>query len=324
MHVPDGFLDAPTCAATGAVAIAGVAYAYHRVPRERAARSRVPMAGLVSALVFAGQMVDFPVGSGTSGHLLGGALAAVLLGPATAIVCIAGVLIVQAVLFADGGIAALGANVTLVAIVAVLAGWAGFRVARRALPPLVTAVPLSAGIGALVSVPVAAVAFTVLFALGGQAPVPVGDLMVAMTGWHLAIGVGEAIITAGVVALVMAARPDLVYGADDLPEVVPSGRDGRIGQGVFAGSVLAVTLLVAGVASFYASEHPDGLEYVAQAQGFDGAAVESPVSGWPLSDYAVAGLAHERLSVGLAGVAGCLVTLGFVASVARTPRRTVG
>ena len=215
MHVPDGFLDAPTSIATGVVAAAGVAVALRGARRELDDRT-APMAGLVAAFVFAAQMINFPVGAGTSGHLLGGALAAVLVGPFTAALCLAVVLLVQALLFADGGITALGTNVTLFSVVAVGAGWLVFRGLQAVLPKRLTLVPVLAGVAAFVSVPVTAAAFVLLFALGGQAPVPLDSVLTAMLGWHVLIGLGEAMITALVVSSVVAARPDLVRGARPL------------------------------------------------------------------------------------------------------------
>lgn len=212
MHVPDGFLDAPTSIATGAVAAAGVAVALRRARTELDDRT-APLAGLVATFVFAGQMLNFPVAAGTSGHLLGGALAAVLVGPWSATLCLSVVLLVQALLFADGGLTALGTNITLMGIVGVWAGYAGFRLAQRLLPQRTSLIPLAAGFGALVSVPAAALAFVGLYQLGGQAPLDVMTLTTAMVGVHTLIGIGEALITMAVVASVVATRPDLVYGA---------------------------------------------------------------------------------------------------------------
>jgi cobalt/nickel transport system permease protein len=195
MHVPDGFLDAPTSVAAGVVAAAGVGLALRKARGELDDRT-APMAGLVATFVFAAQMVNFPVGLGTSGHLLGGALAAVLVGPWTGVLAVSVVVLVQALLLADGGITALGTNVTLLALVGV-----------------VGLLPVLAGLGALAAVPAAAAVFVGLYALGGTAPVPLGGLMVAMLGWHTLIGLGEAVITGLVVASVVAVRPDLVYGA---------------------------------------------------------------------------------------------------------------
>ena len=215
MHVPDGFLDAPTSVATGVVAAAGVAVALRGARRELDDRT-APMAGLVAAFVFAAQMVNFPVGAGTSGHLLGGALAAVLVGPFTGALCLAVVLLVQALLFADGGITALGTNITLFSVVGVGVGWLVFRLLQRVLPKRLPMVAVAAGFAALVSVPVTALAFVGLFAVGGQAPVPLGAVTTAMLSWHLVIGVGEALITALAVSSVVATRPDLVHGARPL------------------------------------------------------------------------------------------------------------
>ncbi len=212
MHVPDGFLDAPTSVATGVVAATAIAIALRGARRELDDRT-APMAGLVAAFVFAAQMLNFPVGAGTSGHLLGGALAAVLVGPYTAALCLSVVLLVQALLFADGGTTALGTNITLFSVVAVGAGWLVFRGLQTVLPTRLGLVPFLAGVAAFVSVPVTAVGFVGLFAVGGQAPVALGAVLTTMVGWHLVIGLGEALITALVVSSVVAARPDLVRGA---------------------------------------------------------------------------------------------------------------
>lgn len=215
MHVPDGFLDAPTSVATGVVAAVGVGLALRKARAELDDRT-APMAGLVAAFVFAGQMINFPVGAGTSGHLLGGALAAVLVGPWTATLCISVVLLVQGLFMADGGLTALGTNITLMAIVGVAVGYAVFRLVLAVLPRALGSVPVAAALGALVSVPAAATVFTVLFAIGGTADVATGKVLTAMVGWHLVIGIGEAIVTGLVVSAVLASRPDLVHGARGL------------------------------------------------------------------------------------------------------------
>jgi cobalt/nickel transport system permease protein len=212
MHVPDGFLDAPTSVVTGAVAVAGVGLALRGARKELDDRT-APMAGLVATFVFATQMLNFPVGAGTSGHLLGGALAAVLVGPWTGLLCVSVVLIVQSLLFADGGITAIGTNITLMAIVGVLVGWLVFRGLQALLPRRLALVAPAAFVGALASVPAAALTFVALYAVGGTAPIPLDTLTTAMLGWHAVIGLGEALITSLVVGSVIAVRPDLVYGA---------------------------------------------------------------------------------------------------------------
>ena len=212
MHVPDGFLDAPTSIATGAAAAAALGVALRKARNELDDRT-APMAGLVATFVFSAQMVNFPVGLGTSGHLLGGALAAVLVGPWTGLLAVSVVLIVQALLLADGGITALGTNISLLAVAGVVVGWFTFRLLQKLMPKRLGLVPVLAAVGALVSVPVAALVFVGLYAVGGTAPVPLDGLATAMLGWHTLIGLGEAVITGLVVGSVIALRPDLVYGA---------------------------------------------------------------------------------------------------------------
>lgn len=212
MHVPDGFLDAGTSVATGVIAAAAVGVALTRAKREQSDEYSVPMVGLVASFIFAGQMINFPVGAGTSGHLIGAALAAVLVGPWTAVLCLTAVLIVQSLLFADGGITALGTNITLMGVVATFAAWGVFSVLRRLLPQRASMVTVAAAVAALLSVPVAAAAFTLVYAIGGQVPIDITLLASTMVGWHAIIGLGESVITGVVVSAVVAARPDLVYG----------------------------------------------------------------------------------------------------------------
>jgi cobalt/nickel transport system permease protein len=212
MHVPDGFFDAPTSVATGVAAAGAVAVALRGARRELDERT-APLAGLAATFVFAAQMFNFPVGAGTSGHLMGGVLAAVLVGPFTAVLCLSVVLLVQALLFADGGITALGTNVLLLGVVAVVVGWLVFRGLQTLLPTKLGLVAPLAAVAAYVSVPVAALAFVGLYAVGGTAPIPLDSLTTAMLGWHALIGLGEAAITGLVVGSVVATRPDLVHGA---------------------------------------------------------------------------------------------------------------
>src|SRR6478735_10311919 len=203
MHVPDGFLDAPTSAATGAVAAVCVGTALIKARRELDDRT-APMAGLVAAFVFAVQMLNFPVASGTSGHLIGGALAAVLVGPWTAVLCLSVVFMVQCLLFADGGITALGTNITLMGLTTVAVGYLVFKVLQAVMPKRLSLVPLQAGIGAFVSVPVAAVVFVVLYSIGGTADIPLDSLATAMVGVHVLIGIGEGVITFLAVGAILA------------------------------------------------------------------------------------------------------------------------
>jgi cobalt/nickel transport system permease protein len=215
MHIPDGFINAPVSAAAGALAIGGIAVALKRSSRELDDRT-APMAGLVAVFIFAVQMLNFPVGAGTSGHLLGGALAAILVGPYTGALAVSVVLLIQALMFADGGLSALGLNIVNVAFVTVLVAWPLFRLLARVLPRSRIAWMGAAGVAALVSVPASAAAFALQYALGGTGTFAPGTVLAAMVGTHVVIGIGEGVITALTVGAVLAARPDLVHGVHDL------------------------------------------------------------------------------------------------------------
>lgn len=212
MHIPDGFIDGPTSLAAGAVATGGIAVALRKAG-EDALESRAAMTGLVAAFVFAAQMLNFPVASGTSGHLLGGLLAAVLVGPWLGSLAITVVLVVQSLLFADGGISALGLNILNMAFVPAFVAYGLFLLARRSLPSTRGGVLSATATAAMASVVLAAVAFTVEFAIGGTSAVSLSAVSAAMIGVHVLIGIGEAVITTLTVGAVMATRPDLVYGA---------------------------------------------------------------------------------------------------------------
>lgn len=330
MHVPDGLLDAPTSLATGAVAAAGISLALRKARSELDERAG-PLAGLTAAFIFAAQMINFPVGIGTSGHLMGGALAAVLLGPWTGVLAVSVVLLVQSLLFADGGLTALGTNITLMGLTTVVVGWVVTRAVLVVLPRRPASVVPAAAIGAFFSVPAAAALFVVLFVAGGAASLPVGGLTASMLGWHTLIGLGEAAITGMTVSAVIAVRPDLVYAAHGLQpalqlkraddslietpvEPVPVARRGR---GLLIGGSL-VTVMLAGLVSLFASSRPDGLDYVAADQGFADAVGEHPLGDFLLADYGeVAGL-----PLGLAGLLGVLVTVVLGALVFRIVRRS--
>jgi cobalt/nickel transport system permease protein len=212
MHIPDGFIDAPVSIAAGVIAVGGIAIALRGARRQLDDRL-APMAGLTAVFVFAMQMINFPVAAGTSGHLIGAALAAVLVGPWAAVLAISIVLVVQALVFADGGLSALGLNIVNLALVATLAAWLVFRLLVKIFPKKEFSVVVAAGLAGFVSVPVSALAFATEFWLGGTAPISVGAVFAAMGGVHVLIGVGEGLITGLVVAAVLAVRPDLVYGA---------------------------------------------------------------------------------------------------------------
>ncbi|MDX3387693.1 energy-coupling factor ABC transporter permease [Streptomyces niveiscabiei] len=322
MHVPDGFIDAPTSAVTGAVAAGAVAVSLRGARRELDERT-APLAGLVAAFIFAVQMLNFPVAAGTSGHLLGGALAAILVGPYTGVLCVSVVLLMQGILFADGGLTALGVNITDMAVVTTVVAYAVFRGLVRVLPRGRRMITAASFVAALLSVPAAATAFTLLYAVGGTTDVSIGKVAGAMIGVHVLIGIGEAAITALTVGAVVAVRPDLVHGARGLQAPLKLRVGGELVDAVApapspVGAVsrkklwlggLAASLLLAGVVSFYASANPDGLEKVAADKGLDTRVEEHAAADSPLADYGVKDVQNARLSGGLAGVIGVTVTV---------------
>ncbi|MFJ6797789.1 energy-coupling factor ABC transporter permease [Streptomyces sp. NPDC091268] len=337
MHVPDGFIDAPVSAAAGVVAVAAVAVSLRGARRELDERA-APLAGLVAAFIFAVQMLNFPVAAGTSGHLLGGALAAILVGPYTGVLCVSVVLLMQGVLFADGGLTALGVNVVNMAVVTVVVAYALFRGLLKLLPGSRRSVTAAAFVAALLSVPAAAASFTLFYAVGGTTDVPLTKVFGAMAGVHVLIGIGEAAITAATVGAVLAVRPDLVHGARglaaplklrvggalvDVPAAAPvpaAAAGARSTRGMWA-TGLATALLLAGVASFYASSSPDGLEKVAADQGIDRNVSEHAAADSPLADYGVKDVDDARLSGGLAGVIGVGATVVAGTGIFWTVRR---
>lgn len=217
MHVPDGFIDAPISAATAVVAAGAIAVSLRGARRELDERT-APLAGLVAAFIFAVQMLNFPVAAGTSGHLLGGALAAILVGPYTGVLCVSVVLLMQGILFADGGLTALGVNITDMALTTTVVAYAVFRGLVKVLPRTRRSITAASFTAALLSVPAAALVFTLLYSLGGTTDVSLGKVATAMIGVHVLIGVGEAAITALTVGAVIAVRPDLVHGARGLEQ----------------------------------------------------------------------------------------------------------
>ncbi len=212
MHIPDGFINGATSAGFGLAAAGGLGAALRQTGKYLSDR-QVPLAGLVAAFVFAAQLVNFPVISGMSGHLLGGVLAAVLIGPWAGFVVVAVVLGVQGVFFADGGLSALGLNIVNLGFLGAVLGYTIYRVLLKILPRNDRGIILAAGIAAGISVPLAAMGFVVQFAIGATTDISLATVFTAMLASHLLIGVGEGIITALVVGSVVRSRPDLVYGA---------------------------------------------------------------------------------------------------------------
>jgi len=211
MHIPDGFIDIPTSVAFAGLAAAGVAISL-KGARASLDEKTAPLAGLTATFIFAVQMLNFPVAAGTSGHLLGGALAAILVGPWVAMLALTVVLIMQGLLFADGGLSAIGLNVFNMSVIGVWVGYGAFLLVKKFLPKNKSSITFAAFIAGIISVPAAAAGFVLQYGIGGTATFSVSAVLAAMVSTHILIGIGEGIISALAVGAVMASRSDLVYG----------------------------------------------------------------------------------------------------------------
>ncbi|MEM9926408.1 MAG: energy-coupling factor ABC transporter permease [Cyanobacteria bacterium P01_D01_bin.50] len=301
MHIPDGFVSVPVAAATSVASVAALGVALNRSKDAFGVR-RAPILGLTTAFIFAAQMINFPVAGGTSGHLLGGALAAIVLGsPWAGALCIATVLIIQAVLFADGGITALGANIFNLAFIGVWVGWSLTQTLHRLMGGSKSRLPLASGIAAAISVVVAAICAALQLAISGTANL--GVILPAMAGVHILIGVGEGLITGGVLAYLVKARPDLLPGNDE--EQIRS----------WVVPVVSI-LLIAGLLSLFASAWPDGLEKVAEDTGFIDLAEQIRISiPTPFADYTFN--ENEGIGTSMAGILGSIVCFGVAWGIAQ-------
>ena len=305
MHIPDGFLDAKTVVATAAVSAGGVGLALRQVARETATK-RAPLIGLTGAFLFAAQMLNFPVAGGTSGHLVGGVLAAVLLGPAAAVVVMTSVITLQCLLFNDGGILALGANVFNMGLVAPVVGWLVYRAVARGGD--LRRMLLGAAFASWVAVVAAALACSGELALSKT--VPAGLVLPAMAGVHMLIGLGEAAIVALTLAAIAGTRPDLLRDAASAPA---PGRAFLV-----LGGLVALGLAV--FLSPFASAFPDGLEWAAAHLGFAPRAVE-PAFPAPLPDYSVPGLPSSMGGTMIAGLVGTALAFALSWLLARALSR---
>jgi cobalt/nickel transport system permease protein len=211
LHIPDGFINVPTSILFMLLSAAGIAIALRGAKGELDDKT-APLAGLTTVFIFAAQMINFPVAAGTSGHLLGGALAAILIGPYAATLSITIVLLLQALLFADGGLIASGLNVFNLALIGVWGSHIIFLAFRKFLPKQKKMIPVAGFIAALIQVPLAATSFVVQYAMGAESTIPVSTVFTAMISTHILIGVGEALITAFTLSAVLATRSDLVFG----------------------------------------------------------------------------------------------------------------
>ncbi len=300
MHLPDGFLDTKTALISTGISVTGVAVALRQVRASLEPR-QMPMLGLAAAFVFAAQMLNFPVAGGTSGHLVGGVLTAILLGPSAAVLVMTCVLLVQCLMFADGGLMALGANVFNMAIVSVCSGSLVFGLVKKTMRmDEHRSVIFAAGFAGWIGTVLPSISCAGQLALSGT--VPWSAAFPAMANVHMLIGMGEGLATALVVTAVLRARPELIAGSR---ESGPAARSGFIGYGL----VVAIGLVVF-VAPF-ACPWPDGLESVAKRLGFEHQALPAAVRA-PLTDYHLPYVGSTTTATALAGVIGTVVA--FVAA----------
>jgi cobalt/nickel transport system permease protein len=263
--------------------------------RRRLTPRQVPLMGLTATFVFAAQMLNFPVAGGTSGHLIGACLVAALVGPWAAVLVMTAVLVVQCLVFADGGLLALGANVLNMAVIGSLVGGALLAAFGRVARGLRGRV-IAAAFASWCSVVLAAVACAAELAVSGTVPLRI--VLPAMVTVHMVIGVGEAVITALVLVAIAAIRPELVTGE--------GGGERRRRLDLVLGGVIVALLLAVFVAPF-ASSLPDGLDRIATSLGFAGRASESAAS--PLAGYHVPGVSSPIAATALAGGLGTIVML---------------
>jgi cobalt/nickel transport system permease protein len=314
VHIPDGFIDAKTTAMTIGLAAVGVGWAA-RMVRKTFPPRKVPLLGLTAAFVFAAQMLNFPVAGGTSGHLLGGVLAAVLLGPSAGVLVLASVLMVQCLLFADGGLLALGANTFNMGIVGTAGASGIYWLVQHQVKGLRGQL-MAAAFASWCSVVLAATACAAELVLSGT--VRWGVAFPAMVGVHMLIGVGEAIITTLVLVSIATARPDLLQ-TDTRQSPIPR----------YSGLVVYGLLIAAGLAlliSPFASPWPDGLEKVGESLGFLDKATVKPFLSAPIPDYSIPGIGSPVLATALAGGLGTIVMFVFALILARlvTPAHVEG
>jgi cobalt/nickel transport system permease protein len=304
MHIPDGFLSISVSIVLWALAILIVGYALRRVGKDLDER-KAPMMGVLAACIFAGQMLNFTVAGGTSGHLMGAAIATILLGPWASIVVLTCVVSIQALIFQDGGLLALGGNIFNMAVVGTAVSFTAYRTIRRVAGDRAWSVLAGGFAAGWLSIVVAALGVALQLALSGSSRANIA--IPAMGGVHALIGVGEGLITSGALAFVRATRRDLLKAGGGRPVG---------GRALWLGGLIVALALA--IASPLASANPDGLEWLAQQQGFLNLA-QAP-SYQIIPDYALPGVSDAALATILAGVIGTLIVFGVALAIAYTRR----
>ena len=316
MHIPDGFVSGTINGITTVVSVATLALSIARVKKKcRNKEFAVPLLASIAAFVFAAQMLNFPIGGGTSGHFLGAVTAAALLGPWSACIILAVVLVIQGLLFGDGGITALGSNIFNMGIIGGLLTYPFMRGIRALLPAGRTGYFIAVAVASWASVVLASGFCALELALSGTSPFEIA--LPAMVGTHAIIGIGEAIIAVTVLVAIVAARPDVIPSWANLARTAPSGKTAQNAWGLAgAGLILAIALALFG--SPYASSSPDGLEKVAEEKGFSAALPDNTL--WTnifFPNYKIKVIEPEKVSTSLAGLIGTMAVFGFGFGVIR-------
>lgn len=305
MHIPDGFLSTGVSLILWIVSIAVIAYSLKRVGNELGER-QVPFMGVLAAAIFAGQMLNFTVVGGTSGHLLGAALATILLGPWAAVIVMTSVVAIQALIFQDGGLVVLGANLFNMAIVGVVVAYMVYQTIYRISGRKQWGIFVGGFIAAWASIELAALACALQLAASGTSPANVA--IPAMGGIHALIGIGEGLITLGALAFLYATRRDLLTSGES------SATQGKLVWGVG----LAIAVLLA-IFSPLASAYPDGLEWAAEEHGFIETA-QGPLYEI-IPDYVFPGVSNEAMATILAGIIGTLIVFGVALGIGYARRK---
>lgn len=304
LHVPDGFLTTTVSLVLWVSSVLVIAVSLRRVGNDLGER-QVPLMGVLAACIFAGQMLNFPVAGGTSGHLVGAALAAILLGPWAGILVLTCVVGIQALIFQDGGLLAMGSNIFNMGVVSVFSAWGVYRLVQVFARGARWGLFVGGFAAAWISVQVAALSTALQLAASGASPANIA--VPAMAGVHALIGIGEGLITVGALTFLAATRRDLITNE----------KTAAAGRGVWAaGLALAVALAVV---SPLASSDPDGLERVAENIGFLDRAQDAPYT--LIADYVLPGVQNEALATILAGVIGLTIVFIVAYGVARMRRR---
>lgn len=305
MHIPDGFLSVALSIVLWAAIVAVLAYALRRVGKDLDER-KVPLMGVLAAAIFAGQMLNFTVIGGTSGHLMGSALATILLGPWAAVLVMTTVVGVQALIFQDGGLLVLGANIFNMGIIGVAVSYMAYHTIQRIGRGQKWGIYGGGFVAAWLSIEIAALAVALELSISGTSPANLA--IPAMAGIHALIGIGEGLITVGALAFVHAVRPDFL----------DAGKVKAVRGSVVWVTGLLIALALA-VASPLASANPDGLEWVAEQQGFLDTAQGSLYQIVP--DYIFPGVSNEALATIIAGILGTLLVFGIAFFIARSRSR---